>query len=112
MFCPKCRAEFVNGITVCSDCKVLLVEKLPPEPKPEYRKLTEVFSTWRNIESGFVKSLLESNGINCFIQNPHYPSLIPVGSGAVRIKIMVERKDKIKAKKIVNEYYKNLRENK
>lgn len=87
------------------------MEKLPSESKLEYRELSEVFSTWKSIEAGFVKSLLESNGINCVIQNPHYPSLTPVGSAAVRIKVMVETEDKIKAKEIVNQYYKDLREN-
>ena len=111
MFCPKCRAEFVSGITICSDCGIPLVERLPPESKPEYRKLVEVFRTWRIIEAGFVKSLLETNNVNCFILNIHYPSLTPVGSGAVPIKIMVEEKDRVDAENIITQYYKDLKEN-
>lgn len=31
MWCPKCRDEFVEGITVCPDCEVDLVDELPEE---------------------------------------------------------------------------------
>ena len=31
MFCPICRAEYLPGPKVCSDCQVALVEKLPEE---------------------------------------------------------------------------------
>ena len=30
-FCPKCRAEYVEGIALCSNCQVELVNELPPE---------------------------------------------------------------------------------
>lgn len=109
MFCPKCRAEFIDGITVCSDCGISLVKKLSPQPKPEYCKLVEIFFTGKSVEAGFVKSLLDANGINCLIKNIHYPSLTPVGIAAVPIKIMVEEKDKVNAEEIINQYYKDLK---
>lgn len=30
-WCPKCKCEYVEGITVCADCECELVEKLPEE---------------------------------------------------------------------------------
>ena len=30
MFCPKCRAEYRDGFTRCSDCAVALVADPPP----------------------------------------------------------------------------------
>ncbi|MCK4532604.1 DUF2007 domain-containing protein [bacterium] len=109
MFCPKCRAEFIDGITVCSDCEISLVKKLSPQPNPEYHKLVNVFSTWKIAEVRFVQSLLETNGINCFIKNTHFCSLLSVGIDPIPLKIMVEEKNKINAKEIVNQYYKDLK---
>ena len=28
MWCPKCKTEYVNGITKCADCGIDLVESL------------------------------------------------------------------------------------
>jgi hypothetical protein len=32
MFCPKCRAEYREGFTSCSDCHIPLVPELGPAP--------------------------------------------------------------------------------
>jgi predicted amidophosphoribosyltransferase len=36
-YCPTCREEFQDWATLCTDCKVPLVDKLPKadDPKPE-----------------------------------------------------------------------------
>ena len=35
MYCPKCRIEFMKGISRCSDCDIALVESLPPAAESE-----------------------------------------------------------------------------
>ena len=67
MFCPKCRCEYREGFTECSDCKVPLVPELPPEPKPEpdltWADLVCVRTYDNREEAEFAKSFLEANGI-------------------------------------------------
>lgn len=35
-WCPKCKCEYREGITECADCKVLLVDELPPDGENPY----------------------------------------------------------------------------
>ena len=35
-WCPKCKCEYVEGVTICADCGCELVDKLQEEePEPE-----------------------------------------------------------------------------
>jgi len=103
MFCPKCGAEFVDGIKVCSDCGVPLVKERPVEEKPQCRKLVEVFSSVFLSESAIVKAMLEGSGISCWLYNTHYPAIASTGV-AVPIRVMVEEKDIDFAREILNDY--------
>lgn len=35
-WCPKCKCEYREGITECADCKVALVDELPPDNENPY----------------------------------------------------------------------------
>jgi len=103
MFCPKCGAEFVKGIKVCSDCGVPLAKEVPPQPKPKYRELTEVFSTSQLAEAAVVKTMLESSGISCYLYNAHYPAMASTGI-AVPIKVMADKNSEQAAREIINNF--------
>ncbi len=68
MFCPECRAEYMEGITVCVDCNVPLVPELPPEPKQEDVEFEEVLLASNMVEIALIKSILDEEGIVYYLQ--------------------------------------------
>lgn len=81
MFCPDCGAEYRPEIRECADCGVPLVPALPPEeaPDPDAR-IVPVFRTTDAMILPIVKGLLDSAGIEYFVQGEEALGLIPVGS--------------------------------
>jgi putative signal transducing protein len=63
MICPECKAEFVEGITHCTDCDVQLVEELPEEPKYKKLELEIIYETADPALIQIVKSILADAGI-------------------------------------------------
>ena len=79
MFCPKCKAEYRPGITVCADCDVPLVERLPPErkkrelpPKPPYKQFEALFNT---AEIAIVKSILDEAKIDYYFKGERFQAI-------------------------------------
>jgi hypothetical protein len=93
MFCPKCRAEYREGFNTCSDCNVDLVEDLPPlkEEQPEFVHYVEILATYNPADIVFLKSLLESEGIQYFFKGEHFMYMRPL---ADPVRLMV-RQDQV-----------------
>lgn len=70
-WCPKCRLEYRESFTKCSDCKVELVDKLEPE-EIECRNKQEEWAFLISIggenEKNVVESLLKSHAIPLLIK--------------------------------------------
>lgn len=63
MYCPKCRCEYREGFTVCSDCNLELVVELPPEPVSEYVDLVTVYVARDASALAVAESRLDGSGI-------------------------------------------------
>lgn len=64
-WCPKCREEYIDGIMLCSECEVELVDKLEEVVEKEEKYDKEEFLVTVNslIEAHSIESLLNSNNI-------------------------------------------------
>jgi putative signal transducing protein len=69
VYCPQCRAEYREGFTECSDCRVPLVSEKPelkPPGDPDLEWVT-VFEGGDPLLIGAAKELLEQAGIPSYV---------------------------------------------
>jgi len=97
MFCPKCRYEYREGIAECPDCAVKLIDKLSPEPEPQYQELITVLATSDQAELLMAKALLEDAEIDFFAKGDGIVDLFGAGRlgfnpvvGALEIQVRPE----------------------
>jgi len=81
-FCPACLFEFVEGIKVCPDCGVELVEQLPPQQEADVKwTLLATFSDV--VYAGMVREALENSGIRVVQKTDTLHSLFAIQSTAL-----------------------------
>jgi len=71
VYCPKCNAEYIEGITLCADCGVPLVAELPDEratSQPETAEFKEILTTFNAGDIAIIKSLLDEESIDYYFQ--------------------------------------------
>ena len=85
MICPKCRAEYVYGITSCTDCGIPLVDRLPEEKEAtdkQNKDFREILITVNASEIAMIKSLLDDAGIDYYIKGGQFAVLRPFADPA------------------------------
>jgi hypothetical protein len=100
MFCPNCKYEYNVGVLVCPDCEAKLVEKLTVEenePSIDESKTMVVFqASDRSLING-VKSILEENGIICFLKPP-----LVLRSHTGPVQVVISESDLPKARELLD----------
>jgi hypothetical protein len=93
MFCPKCRAEYKEGVKKCGECEVALVAVLPEKPKraKQEDKDIEFISVVRSFnpqDIAIIESILADSGIEYYIQGKEgmvvYPLVDPASVMVVK----------------------------
>jgi hypothetical protein len=117
VFCPVCKAEFVEGISRCPDDEVDLVEQAPPksphhrrdDPPPD-RDPVVVHRLLGQPQLGepiaeFIRAALEENHIDLWISG-EFATPGPYGGALdypATVEILVSREDAPRAREIIAE---------
>ena len=112
-YCPKCKAEYREGITECADCHVPLVDSLPEEAKLESGEiensdLPEIVEIYRSLDERDIEQKtyhLERNGIKYSVFEYVQPvrEELEVLDSQIIFRILVSEEDAEKAVKLIEE---------
>ena len=107
MFCPKCKSEYREGYTTCTDCQVPLVETLrqeedknPPGTRNEHTDFELIYTTYKFSDVALIKSVFESEGITYFIQGED----LGVAPGGLPARVLVMTEQVEEAKQLLKDY--------
>ncbi len=103
-YCPECRDEFEDWVKECPDCKVKLVDELPPLPEEKMREgpLVHIATAPNEIEARLWKGILEDNGINSMIKVAESLNLY-LSPLALKHRLYVLEEDEEKAREILGD---------
>ena len=110
-FCPKCRAEYIEGVDECPDCQVKLVDELPPKDEYEYVDLVELEKVQDEVSGVMMKGILENNGINVILKAakiPWYDGIASTWSTYYWGVLLVPKEELDRSKRILREYIESL----
>ena len=112
-FCPKCRAEYVEGIETCPDCQIPLVQEPPPKDEVDYIELVELQQVQDEVSGVMMKGILENSGINVVLRAAKIPwcdGIASTWSTSYWGQLLVPKEELEKSREILSEYLKSLEE--
>jgi hypothetical protein len=107
MYCPKCKNEYREGFSTCSDCHIPLVEHLSEESiiQEDGMNIVKITSVSNEVDAGLIMDLLFNNNIPCFkksVGSGGYMNIF-MGYSIFGEEIYVSEKDVNKAQELLNE---------
>ena len=69
MYCPSCQAEFIDSITICSDCNISLVENMAPNEPLENINWVKVKEVPGKVFGEMMGEVLDSAAIPYFLKS-------------------------------------------
>ncbi len=110
-FCPRCRAEYVEGVKTCPDCQVPLVAEMPPEDEVQYVELVELQRVPDEVSGVMMKGILENSGVNVILRAakiPWYNGIASTWSTYYWGQLLVPKEDLERSRTILDDYLSSL----
>lgn len=105
MWCPSCKAEYVEGITECPDCHVPLVKEL----SQDIEETADTSDMWKlagdftdEIQAQLAEGMIREKGIQCWLENVTFHSApVPMSGDMTRIRLWVDKEHLEEARSIL-----------
>ncbi len=106
MICPECHTEYVEGIEICADCKVSLVDEVPLKEPLKKINWIALQTIEGRIYADMVAEVLSNENIPHYIKSDWMSSALSItGANLVgsKVKIMVPESDLTAASAIMKD---------
>ncbi|MGB3341945.1 MAG: hypothetical protein WBB37_10750 [bacterium] len=99
MFCPECKAEYVEGIKICPECGVKLVNELNEKEsrgEEDFSELIAVLSTYSHGDVAIIKSILDAAGIYYYFKGERHLGLVKPWADPAKLMVKKNEADTVK----------------
>ena len=102
MFCPNCRAEYVEGVDTCPECGVALVAQLDGDASQvaEWAEFEQILTTFNAGDIALIKSILDGEGISYYFLGEAFNYVEPLAQPP---RLMVRKDQADQAKEILDD---------
>ena len=100
MICPACRSIYREGVTVCVDCHVALMDVFESDQEPGFQEFVEIMHVFNEGHIPLIKSVFDDAGLQYYFDGESAHLLIPL---PLSTRLMIKKDQADEGKRILAE---------